>query len=98
MDWLPPSWLYWRVPGTGAARLSAVDLWLVQVAYEVVAAESMCTRCDSLLGDRISLVPADFPSDLVSVTVRCRGWRRHLHRATVRESANDLLLGPLRAG
>lgn len=87
--------------GPGQHReLTALDLWLIHLAYEVVAAESACARCGAPLGRKIRVVPWATdrpPSWTVSIVTRCSGWRRHRHVAAVDDGSNALLLGPLRA-
>jgi hypothetical protein len=82
------------------ADLTAVDAVLIQLAYEVIAAESSCARCGAPLGRRLRVVPsaADHPTRTASIVTRCSGWRRHRHTAAVDEASNDLLLGSLHAG
>jgi hypothetical protein len=80
-------------------ELTALDLWLIRLAYEVVAAESACARCGAPLGRRIRLVAwaVDHPAAwTVSIVTRCSGWRRHRHVARVDDGTKALLLGPLR--
>src|SRR5690349_21773160 len=73
--------------GPGQRReLTALDLWLIRLAYDVVMAESAFARCGAPLGRRIRVVPwaADHPPGwTVSIVTRCGGWRRHRHVATV---------------
>src|SRR2546421_9080651 len=87
-------------PSRGERReLTALDLWLIRLAYEVVAAESTCARCGAPLGRKVHVVPwaVDHPpSWTVSIVTRCSGWRRHRHVATVDDGSDALLLGPLR--
>ena len=88
-------------PG-GCAEPTALDMWLVQVAYEVVAAESRCAKCGSPLGRGLLLAPSSEVHPLfrwrVSIATRCSGWRRHRHVANVVKASNDLLLGSLHLG
>jgi hypothetical protein len=82
------------------SHLTALDLWLIHVVYEVVAAESTCVRCGTPLDRRVRVVPSvtdDSPLGAASVVTRCRGWRRHRHTAVVGDGADGLLLGPLHA-
>ncbi len=94
----PPGPVQHRAPG-GTPAPTAVDLWLVDVAYGVAAAGTRCTRCGAALGARRRLTPsADAaPGWSVSVVVRCRGPWRHRHVATAARPGRDLVLGPLRA-
>jgi hypothetical protein len=112
MDWLMVGWVYWSalgcspapwgwcedepVPASGA--ITAADLWLIELAYEVVAAESRCTRCGAPLGRGLRVMPwaAGQSPWTVSMVTSCGGWRRHRHVATVGETSNDLVLGPFR--
>ncbi len=91
----------WAVLG-GCAEPTALDMWLVQVAYEVVAAESRCAKCGSPLGRGLLLAPSSEVHPLfrwrVSIATRCSGWRRHRHVANVVKASNDLLLGSLHLG
>jgi hypothetical protein len=83
----------------GRAELSAVEMWVLRLSYEALAAQSNCGRCGSRLGRKLrSLWPSDaYPHSVRMLAMtRCSGWRRHLHVAAVTESSDDLLLGPLR--
>lgn len=78
---------------------TAVDVWLVQLVYEVMAAESRCAMCGAPLGRRLRIVPSpdgQSPSWCLLAATRCRGWRRHRHLATVAEASMDISLGPFR--
>ncbi len=77
---------------------SAVDLWLVDLAYGVVTAATRCARCGANLGAPRRRTPsaAGTRGWSVAVVVRCRGRRRHRHTATATRAAGDLALGPLR--
>jgi hypothetical protein len=79
--------------------LTAVNLWLIQLTYQFVAAESHCSRCGDTLGRGLRVIPsaAEQSPWTVSIITRCHGWRRHRHLATVVEVSNDLMLGPFRA-
>ncbi len=77
---------------------TALDLWLVRLAYEVAAAESACARCGAPLDRRICVVADHPPAWTVSIVTRCGGWRRHRHVATVEDGSDALLLGPLTLG
>ena len=74
------------------------DLTLIEVAYEVLAARSFCTRCGAPLGRGLSLYPGSSDSGdtgwRLVVATRCRGWRRHAHTAVVTDDGTDLLIGP----
>ena len=80
-------------------RPGAVDLWLIHLIYEVIAAESTCVKCGASLGRRLRLVPPFVDSPLldwrVLVVTRCEGWRRHRHVANVVEGSKSLLFGRL---
>lgn len=80
-------------------ELTVVDLWLIELTYEVVAAESHCTRCGAPLGRglRVTRSTAEHSQWTVSIATRCGGWRRHRHVAIVGEASNDLALGPFHA-
>jgi hypothetical protein len=111
VDLLTPMWAYWLGLGDGvpavwtdrglpAARSLAVtdlDAELIQLAFEVIAAESACDRCGAPLGRGVHLEPPSGecpPSAVAAILTRCRGWRRHRHLAMVCERSNHLLLGP----
>jgi len=113
MGWLPAGWywsgwVYWAalgcepVPRTGSGSvpdLTAIDLWMIELTYGFVAAESRCTRCGTPLGRGLRVTPSVTTHSpwIVSILTRCRGWRRHRHVATVVEASNDLALGPFLA-
>jgi len=85
----------WAGPGTGRRRPSDHDLVIVEAMSEVAARSTSCQVCDRPLSDRVGLEPG--PDDahggwaLFAVT-RCRGWRRHPHRASVVEIDGDLVI------
>jgi hypothetical protein len=87
-------------PGCGYAEPpTTIDVRLIQVAYEFIAAESGCARCGAPLGRGLRVTPpvsGGPPSHWrVSVVTRCLGWRRHRHTAHVTRPLKDLALGPL---
>jgi hypothetical protein len=95
-DGKPPS----SIPYGQRAETNALDLWLVHLVYEFVAAESKCLRCGAALGRRVRVVRSaatHSPVWTVSVVARCGGWRRHRHVATVGDGSDGLMLGPLHA-
>ena len=71
----------------------AVDLELLRLYYGTVAARLACTRCGARLGRAVLVKPAAgyVTIGAISATTRCRGWRRHFHRATVTGRAADRL-------
>lgn len=81
---------------------SAVDRWLIQVVYEMIADEETCSKCTAALGAglRVSVSPTFGRPPLwrVAVTTRCRGWRRHRHVADIARPARDMVLGALHLG
>jgi hypothetical protein len=82
---------------SGRARLTAIDLALIELIYGVIAQESRCSKCGAHLGRSIRVIPWTSISRAhwgASVTTRCRGWRRHRHVAAVARW-KDLHLGPL---
>ncbi len=86
--------------GTGEdGQPTALDLWLIHCVYEVIATETTCRKCGSLLSLRLHVMPplVDLPllHWRVSVVTRCAGWRRHRHAADVVEGSKSLLFGPL---
>jgi hypothetical protein len=99
MEWLLPG-PYW-VALLGAYEHEAVapvwpadaELWLIRIAYEVMATESRCCRCGAPLRGRVRLVAS--LTGYVRVTVRCAGWRRHRYVAVVTEPDGELRLGAL---
>jgi hypothetical protein len=89
-----------RVIARQRHNFTTLDLCLIQVAYEVIAAESNCTRCGAPLDRRPRIMPsaADHPPSWnVSIATRCRGWKRHRHIATVDDASTDLVLGRFHA-
>ena len=99
-------WLFWPwpIPGWwnsltfyGSARPSAVDLTLIKLVYEFMAADVPCSKCAASLGRKVELTPdtsGAVESWSITVITRCSGWRRHQHTATVSESHQELILGP----
>jgi hypothetical protein len=88
-----------RTVVVGRPRLSAVETWLLRLAYEDMAAELSCGKCGAPLGRELRFVPpsnADPPSWRMLAVTRCSGWRRHRHTADVTESSKDLLLALFR--
>jgi hypothetical protein len=80
----------------GRGGFSAIELWLVRLAYEDMAAELGCKKCKAHLGRELHFVPpGDFdpPWWRLMVVTRCSGWRRHRHVAGVTEAAKNLLFG-----
>ncbi|WP_405433831.1 hypothetical protein [Micromonospora sp. NBC_00617] len=78
-------------------ELTALDLSLIQLIYEVVAADSKCIRCGAPLSRQLHVAKsaADYcQSWTVSVLARCSGWRRHQYVATVDDGSNGFVLGP----
>ncbi len=81
----------------GGAHFSAIEMWLVRLAYEDMAAKSSCKKCGAPLGRELRFVPPDEydpPWWRLLVVTRCSGWRRHRHSAGVAEASKDLLFGP----
>ncbi len=79
------------------AQPTAVDVWLIQLIYETIAAESCCGMCGCPLGRGLQVAssPPDLPrSWTVSIVTRCTGWRRHRHIASATETSDGLELGP----
>jgi hypothetical protein len=82
----------------GRSRFSAIEMWLVRLAYEDMAAQVSCKKCGAPLGRELRLVPPDDydpPWWCLLVVTRCSGWRRHRHSAGVTEASKNLLFGPL---
>lgn len=107
MDWLWPG-DGWVGPGpSGSPRDpqscnegAAVDLGLLRIYYGTMAARPCYTRCGArirplVLVERIS---AYSTIGAIAVTTRCRGWRRHRHRATVTGRPGEVRLGELWPG
>ncbi|RVX46053.1 hypothetical protein EDD27_8896 [Nonomuraea polychroma] len=67
------------------------DKWLIEIVYEMVAAETRCKRCGAPL-DSPRLRAGAWP---VRVTTRCRGSARHRHRADVSRTQDGLHTNPL---
>ena len=87
---------------TGAARRAPVtdtDIELIALIYGFIAGGSTCSQCGAPLGRRLRVAPSPtFHARAhwrVSVTTRCRGWKRPRHVAAVARR-HDLELGPLR--
>jgi hypothetical protein len=92
MEWDP--FLNWELghappgaarPPTGATLPTDLDLWLVQLAYEVIARESRCGVCGARLGRSVRATPSPHTHPAcqwqVTILTTCTGWRRHRHRA-----------------
>jgi hypothetical protein len=103
MEWLLPGPYWVALPGSyeyeyeyetlapaSPAWPTEADLWLIRIAYQVMAAESRCARCGAVLRGRVRLVVS--LTRYVRVTTRCAGWRRHRYAAVVTEPAGDLML------
>ena len=86
----------------GSEEPAPIDVSLLLVVYEVLAADTRCSRCGAPLGRRLRVEV--WPTILrsvqwrVAVRTRCVGWRRHRHTAAVGRSSGDLVLGPFREG
>jgi hypothetical protein len=78
-------------PARAERRPSALDLWLVRLAYGVIVGELECQACGARLSGSLRLTPmptTEADSSLrVSIRARCGGWRHHRHYA-------DAVLGP----
>lgn len=74
-------------------RPAHADHWLIEIAYEVIAAETTCGACGAPLGAAV-VRSGHWP---VKVLAHCTGPGRHRHRARVRRSGKGLLLRPLTA-
>jgi hypothetical protein len=101
MEWDPfLAWELGHAPSTpiGDNQPSDLDLWLVRLAYEVIAGESACQACSARLGRslRVTPLPTSHPSSRwrVSIATRCNGWRRHRNHAEA-VLGQDLLFGAL---
>jgi hypothetical protein len=88
--------------GTGTTRRAAlanIDLELIELIYGFIADASRCSQCGAPLGRGLRIVPSRGLHARahwrVSVSTRCRGWRRHRHVAAVARR-HDLELGTLR--
>lgn len=78
------------------ACVSAIEMWLIRLAYEDMVRELSCRKCGAPLGRQLRFVrPADCnpPSWRVLAVTRCSGWRRHRYIARVSESSKDLFFG-----
>jgi hypothetical protein len=99
-DWSPDR----AVPGASAAavpdpEITDTDLWLIEVTYETVAAQSRCVRCGAPLGRGLHVVASLETSPwTVSIVTRCGGWWHHRHVATARSVRHGLVLGDFRVG
>ena len=78
--------------------LTAINLRLIELTYQFVAAHSHCIRCGNPLGHALRVIHSDAEHSpwTASIVTSCRGWRRHRHIATAVEATNDLALGPFR--
>lgn len=83
---------------THSGSRSMAELWLIDRAYEHIAARSFCHRCGAPLNGRRTMRESNAGAEewCLTLTTHCRGWRRHRHHALVREVADDLVLGPFR--
>jgi hypothetical protein len=87
-----------------AAGMEGPDLEVQVIAliYRSIAAESCCDICGARLVRSLRVLPppahAQWPRQLRLIT-KCRGWRHHVHVASVVINAgDDIPLPPLRAG
>jgi hypothetical protein len=90
-----------RVPSASGAQVSYLDVQLIGVLYGTIAAGSYCEDCGARFARGLRILPPpmerEWPWQLLVVT-KCRGWRHHLHAATVVvNEGDDMQLGPLRA-
>lgn len=88
-------------PKTGAESCDYLDIWAIVPMYQAIAAGSSCEVCGARLARRLGAlaVPANarWPRRLL-VVAQCRGWRHHVHAATVViNEGDDIRLPPLRA-
>ena len=86
----------------GPDEPSAIDLSLIRIVYEVIAADTRCAKCGSPLGRRLRVTtwptlrgPVRWR---VAVRTRCTGTWRHVHEATVGHCPTALALGSFRGG
>jgi hypothetical protein len=87
-------------PGSGAGS-SDLDTWLMALVYRTIAAASWCEICGARFAPRLRLLPAPVGTQRhrqFLVVAKCRGWRHHVHVASVDVSEDrDIALRPLRA-
>lgn len=83
------------LPGPPEAP-TELDISLIRVLCAAMAEDAACGRCGAPLGGRLRierpLGPSPFAGWYLGVLVRCRGWRRHRHLATVTSRSGDLVL------
>lgn len=99
MEWLLP--YYWAAAcgsSVGPEEHDDVDLAVVAILYCVLAEQVVCGTCAAPLEPvpDVHRILGLFTGARIVVDTRCRGARRHRHRATVLERAGDLRMGRLR--
>jgi hypothetical protein len=89
------------VPPGLRAESSDMDAWLMELIYRNIAATSWCEVCGCRFARRLRVLPAAAGAQRrrqLLVVAKCRGWRHHVHVASIVISENqDTALLPLRA-
>ena len=89
------------VLGGPGPESSDLDSWLMELIYRNIAASSWCEVCGCRFARSLRVFPGPAGTQLrrqLLVVARCRGWRRHVHVASVVMSEDqDTALRPLRA-
>jgi hypothetical protein len=89
------------VLGGPGADTSDIDAWLMELIYRNIAAASWCEICGCRFAHRLQILPAPAGAQRhrqLLVVAKCRGWRHHVHVASVVISEDrDTVLRPLSA-
>jgi hypothetical protein len=86
----------WR--GSADPAPDDLDVELVRLVYGLIVESVACGTCGASLDPPtdVEWISGWFTAARIVVTTRCRGPRRHRHRAKVVERAGDLRLGRVR--
>ncbi len=97
------SWLWFaRSEGQRSAAAprvpSALDIQVVLALYTALIEQVGCVNCGAPLHRvvKVDLAHSSVNPTVVIVVTRCRGWRRHRHKACVVDEAGDLRFGQFR--
>jgi len=86
-----------RISRRDSFGISVEECELISLIYQVLIDDMRCSRCRAELNRRIHLETRSGRAETrqIVIVVRCRGWGRHRHTATVTERAAGLVFGQL---